>query len=161
MKRFIFCLLAVAAVCSAMAQPSRGMMPPPPQGTQEQASERSLAKRYEHVKNALGMTDEQIEKFAPVYSAYQRDIRGIRKDLKTLMDSYKGETIDEKTAFRLVMAQLNADADIIRCKKEYMRVFKNYLTPDQMSKIFLIENRPPRKPHGDRHGEHPVQPQSR
>ncbi len=159
MKRFIFCLLAVAAVCSAMAQPPRGMMPP--QGAQDQASERSIAKRYEHVKNALGMTDEQIEKFAPVYSAYQREIRGIHKDLKTLTDSYKDETIDEKTAFRLVMAQLNADADVIRCKKEYMRVFKNYLTPDQMSKIFLIENRPPRRPHGGRHGEHPAQQQSR
>ena len=157
MKRFILSLFAVVAVCSAMAQPPRGMMPPPPpQGGQEQPSDRSIAKRYEHLKTALEMTDEQLEKFAPVYSAYQREVRGIRKDLKTLMDSYKGETIDEKIAFKLVMAQLNADADVIRCKKEYMRVFKDYLTPDQMSKIFLVENRPPRKPHGDNRGEHPA-----
>lgn len=159
MKKFIILLVAVAAVCSAMAQPPRGMMPPPPQGGQEQPSDRDVAKRYEHLKKALEMTDEQIEKFAPVYSAYQREVRSIRKDLKTLMDSYKGETIDEKTAFKLVMAQLNADADIIRCKKEHMRVFKDYLTPDQMSKIFLVENRPPRRPHGDSRGEHPAPPQ--
>ena len=109
----------------------------------------------EHLKTALGMTDEQLEKFAPVYSSYQREIRGIRTDLKTLMDSYEGEEIDEKAAFRLVMAQLDADADIIRCKKEYMRVFKDYLTPDQMSKIFLVENLPMKKPHD---GTQPVPP---
>ncbi len=152
MKKFILSLFAVVAVCSAMAQPPRGMMPPP-QGGPEQ-SDRGIAKRYEHLKAALEMTDEQFEKFAPVYSAYQREVRGIRKDLKTLMDSYKDATIDEKTAFKLVMAQLNADADIIRCKKEHMRIFKDYLTPDQMSKIFLVENRPPHRPR-----EHPAPPQ--
>ena len=133
MKKFILSLFAVVAVCSAMAQPPRGMMPPPPpQGGAEQPSDRSIAKRYEHLKNALEMTDEQLEKFAPVYSAYQREVRGIRKDLKTLMDSYKGETIDERIAFKLVMAQLNADADVIRCKKGVYARFQglSYARPD-------------------------------
>lgn len=113
---------------------------------QDNPSDRSIAKRSEHLKEALQMDDKQLEKFAPVYQAYQREIRGIRKDLKTLMDSYKDEEIDHKTAYRLVMAQLNADADIIRCKKEYMRVFKDYLTPEQMSKIFLVEHKRPHQP---------------
>lgn len=150
MKKFILSLFAVIAACSAMAQP--------PHGGPEQ-SDRGIAKRYEHLKTALEMTDEQFDKFAPVYSAYQREIRGIRKDLKTLMDSYKDKPVDEKTAFKLVMAQLNADADVIRCKKEHMRVFKDYLTPDQMSKIFLVENRPPHRPRGEGRGEHPAPPQ--
>lgn len=162
MKKFILSLFAVVAVCSAMAQPPHGMMPPPPQGGPEQ-SDRGIAKRYEHLKAALEMTDEQFEKFAPVYSAYQREVRGIHKDLKALMDSYKDKPIDEKTAFKLVMAQLNADADVIRCKKEHMRVFKDYLTPDQMSKIFLVENRPPHRQRGEGRGEgrgeHPAPPQ--
>ena len=148
MRKFAVIFLAVVAVCSAQAQPPRGMMPPPPgmmpQG-QEAPSDRSIAKRYEHLREALQMDDAQFEKFAPVYQAYLREIRGIRKDLKTLMDSYKDEPIDEKTAYRLAMAQLNADADVIRCKKEYLRVFKDYLTPEQMSKIFLVERpRPPK-----------------
>lgn len=148
MRKFAVIFLAVVAVCSAQAQPPRGMMPPPPgmmPPGQEAPSDRSIAKRYEHLREALQMDDAQFEKFAPVYQAYQREIRGIRKDLKTLMDSYKDEPIDEKTAYRLAMAQLNADADVIRCKKEYLRVFKDYLTPEQMSKIFLVERpRPPK-----------------
>jgi hypothetical protein len=75
-----------------------------------------------------------------------------------LMDGYEGKEIDEKLAFRMVMDQLNADADIIACKKEYMRVFKSYLTPEQLSKIFLVEkraNRPPDRPHGVPQGPPP------
>lgn len=148
MKKFIFILLAVVAAGSMQAQPPHGGMPPHGmmQQGQDNPSDRSIAKRFEHLKEALQMDDKQLEKFAPVYQAYQREIRGIRKDLKTLMDSYKDEEIDHKTAYRLVMAQLNADADIIRCKKEYMRVFKDYLTPEQMSKIFLVENKRQHQP---------------
>lgn len=154
MKKFIFMLFAVVAVCGAQAQPPRGMMPPPP-GMMPQAapSDRSIAQRYEHLREALQMDEEQFEKFAPVYQSYQREIRGIRKDLKTFMDSYKGEKIDHKTAYRMAMAQLNADEEVIRCKKEYLRVFKDYLTPEQMSIIFLVE-RPRHKPQqGERGGE--------
>ena len=149
MKKFIFILLAVVAAGSMQAQPPHGGMPPHgmmQQQGQDNPSDRSIAKRFEHLKEALQMDDKQLEKFAPVYQAYQREIRGIRKDLKTLMDSYKDEEIDHKTAYRLVMAQLNADADIISCKKEYMRVFKDYLTPEQMSKIFLVEHKRPHQP---------------
>ena len=126
-------------------------------------SEEAIAHPSSPVERISGLVEElklspkQAEKFAPVYLAYQNEIRKIRKDLKTLMDSYKGKEIDEKTAFRMVMDQLNADADIIACKKEYMRVFKAHLTPEQMSKIFLVEkkamrpNRPDGAPKGRQH----------
>ena len=102
----------------------------------------------------LKLTPEQAEKFAPVYLAYQGEIRKIRKDLKTLMDSYNGKTINEKLAFRMVMDQLNADADIIACKKEYMRVFKDHLNPEQLSKIFMVEKKAmrPQRPGGPHGG---------
>ena len=85
-----------------------------------------------------------------MYLAYQGEIRKIRKDLKTLMDSYEGKEITEKVAFRMMMDQLNADADVIACKKEYMRVFKDYLNPEQLSKIFLVEKKAmrPQRPGG-------------
>jgi hypothetical protein len=75
------------------------------------------------------------------------------------MQSYEGKEVDEKAAFRMVMAQLTADADIIACKKEYTRVFKDYLTPEQLSKIFLVERqRPQRHSQGAPGGEPAQQP---
>lgn len=148
MKKFFALIIAVLAVGIVSAQPAgRGG---------EQGQKKSPVERIAHVTEELGLTEKQAEKFAPVYLAYQGEIRKIRKDLKTLMDGYNGKEIDEKLAFRMVMDQLNADADIIACKKEYMRVFKSYLNPDQLSRIFMVEKkamrpqRPggPRGPHG-------------
>lgn len=105
-----------------------------------------MRRSVERMKQALDMTDKQAEQFVPVYQAYTREINGIRKDLKMLMDYYKDKPMDKKTAMKLVMVQLDADAEIIKAKKEYLRLFKMYLTPEQLSKVFLLDSKPAR-PH--------------
>ena len=147
MKKFIAIICAALAVNMATAQP-------PMEGGRGQGPRKTPVERIAGLVEELQLTPEQAEKFAPVYLAYQGEIRKIRKDLKTLMDGYNGKEIDEKLAFRMVMDQLNADADIIACKKEYMRVFKNHLTPEQLSKIFMVEKKAmrPQRPHGGQEG---------
>ena len=157
MKKFFALIIAALAVNMAAAQPPMG--PPPGMGGPgmgrpgggEHGPRKTPVERIAGLVEELQLTPEQAEKFAPVYLNYQGEVRKIRKDLKTLMDGYEGKEIDEKLAFRMVMDQLNADADIIACKKEYMRVFKSYLTPEQLSKIFLVEKRAnrPHRPKGD------------
>jgi Spy/CpxP family protein refolding chaperone len=153
MKKFFAFIVAILAVGFATAQPPMG--PPPgmmPPGMGPRGPRKSPQERIAAIAEELKLTPEQAEKFAPVYLNYQGEIRKIHQELKMLMDGYEGKEIDEKLAFRMVMDQLNADADIIACKKEYMRVFKNYLTPEQLSKIFLVEKRAmrPQRPEGGR-----------
>lgn len=139
MKKFFAFIIAALSVGFAAAQPPMG--PPPgmmPPGA-ERGPRKSPQERIAAIAEELKLTPEQSEKFAPVYLKYQSEVNNIRKELKTLMDSYKDVEMTEKVAFRMVMDQLNADADIIACKKEYMRVFKDYLNPEQLSKIFLVE----------------------
>ena len=155
MKKFFAFIVAILAVGFATAQPPMG----PPPGMGPRGPRKSPQERIAAIAEELKLTPEQAEKFAPVYLNYQGEIRKIRQELKMLMDGYEGKEIDEKLAFRMVMDQLNADADIIACKKEYMRVFKSYLTPEQLSKIFLVEkraNRPPGRPHGVPQGPPPA-----
>ena len=144
MKKIVAIICAALAVNMATAQPHMGG------GGREQGPRKTPVERIAGLVEELKLTPEQAEKFAPVYLAYQGEVRKIRKDLKTLMDGYNGKEINEKLAFRMVMDQLNADADIIACKKEYMRVFKNYLTSEQLSKIFMVEKKAmrPQRPHG-------------
>ena len=143
MKKIIAIICAALAVNMASAQPPMG-------GRGEHGPKKTPVERIAGLVEELQLTPEQAEKFAPVYLAYQGEIRKIRKDLKTLMDSYEGKEITEKVAFRMMMDQLNADADVIACKKEYMRVFKDYLNPEQLSKIFLVEKKAmrPQRPGG-------------
>ena len=107
----------------------------------------------EMLQKALEMTPEQAKKFAPVYQGYMREIRQVRKDTKTYVDSFKGEEMNIKTAKKIMMAQLDGDKQIIQVKKEYIKVFVNYLTPEQLAKVFTLGQGPrgprgPRGPHG-------------
>ena len=136
MKRFIFTLIAALFVISVSAQP-------PQQGGQR-GGDRN-ARMIEMLQASLNMSPEQAKKFAPVYQGYMRELRQVRKDTKTLVDSYKGEEMTIKVAKKIMLAQLNGDKQIIQVKKEYIQVFVNYLTPEQLSKVFTIgQGRRPR-----------------
>ena len=151
MKKILLMIVAVLAFVKVSAQP--------PQGGQRGGNRG--AKTIEMLQQRLQMSPEQAKKFAPVYDGYMREIRAVRKDTKTYVDSFKGEEMTIKVAKKIMMAQLNGDKEIIKVKKEYIRVFVNYLTPEQLAKIFTLD-KGPRRPRGSRGGQggpRPQQPQ--
>ena len=148
MKKILVMMIAVLAFVSASAQPPFG--PPPPGGPGEGKGDRN-ARTIEMVQKSLDMTPEQAKAFAPVYQGYMRELRQVRKDTKTYVDSFKGEEMTIKVAKKIMMAQLNGDKEIIQVKKEYIKVFVNYLTPEQLSKVFTL-GQGPRRPRGGKGG---------
>jgi Spy/CpxP family protein refolding chaperone len=148
MKKFLVMIIAVMAYVSVSAQPPMG-----PQGGGDRG-----ARSVEMLQKRLDMTPEAAKKFAPVYQAYQRELRAVRKDVKTYVDSFKGEKMTIKVAKKIMMAQLNGDKDIIQVKKEYIKVFVKYLTPEQLSKVFTLDQGP-RGPRGRRGGQGGPRPQ--
>ena len=139
-------MIAVLAFVTVSAQPPQGG----PQGGQR-GGDRN-ARTIEMLQRELHMTPEQAKAFAPVYSGYMRELRQVRKDTKTYVDSFKGEEMTIKVAKKIMMAQLNGDKEIIQVKKEYIKVFVNYLTPEQLSKVFTL-GQGPRGPRGPRGGK--------
>ena len=152
MKKILLMIVAVLAFVTVSAQPPQGG----PQGGQR-GGDRN-ARMVEMLQKQLNMSPEQAKKFAPVDQGYQREIRAVRKDTKTYVDSFKGEEMTIKVAKKIMMAQLNGDKEIIKVKKEYIKVFVNYLTPEQLSKVFTI-GQGQRRPRGGKPGQGP-RPQS-
>ena len=150
MKKILVVMIAVLAFVSASAQPPFGPPPGGPGGPGGRGGDRS-ARTIEMLQKALQMTPEQAKKFAPVYDGYMREIRNVRQDTKAYVDSFKGEEMTIKVAKKIMMAQLNGDKQIIQVKKEYIKVFVNYLTPEQLSKVFTI-GQGPRRPRGGKGG---------
>lgn len=148
MKKFFLMIIAVLAFVTVSAQPPQGG----PQGGQR-GGDRN-ARMIEMLQKQLHMSPEQAKKFLPVYQGYQREIRAVRKDTKTYVDSFKGEEMTIKVAKKIMMAQLNGDKEIIKVKKEYIKVFVDYLTPEQLAKVFTI-GQGPRRPRGGKPGQHP------
>ena len=142
MKKFLLMIIAVLAFVTASAQPSQGG---------QRGGDRS-AKMVEMLQKQLNMSPEQAQKFLPVYQGYMRELRQVRKDVKTYVDSFKGEEMTIKVAKKIMMAQLNGDKEIIQVKKEYIKVFVNYLTPEQLSKVFTL-GQGPRRPRGGHSGQ--------
>lgn len=150
MRHLIITLFAVLSALAASAQPMMG--PPPGMGGGPSEADKAArkARMYERLKAELNLTQEQAEKFAPVYQQYQRDIAQVRKDLKTYLDSYKDQEIDDKAAYNMLKAQLDNELDVVKIKREYIKIFKDYLNPEQLSKIFMAEKKSARggRPNG-------------
>ena len=151
MKKILVMMIAVLAFVSASAQPPFGPPPGGPGGPGEGRGGDRNARTIEMLQKSLNMTPEQAKAFAPVYSGYMRELRQVRKDTKTYVDSFKGEEMTIKVAKKIMMAQLNGDKQIIQVKKEYIKVFVNYLTPEQLSKVFTL-GQGPRRPRGGKGG---------
>ena len=149
MKKILVMMIAVLAFISASAQPPFGPPPGGPGGPHG-GGDRN-ARTIEMLQKSLNMSPEQAKKFAPVYQGYMRELRQVRKDTKTYVDSFKGEEMTIKVAKKIMMAQLNGDKQIIQVKKEYIKVFVNYLTPEQLSKVFTL-GQGPRRPRGGKGG---------
>ena len=154
MKKILLMIVAVLAFVAVSAQPPQGGPQGGPRGGNRGA------KTIEMLQKRLQMSPEQAKKFAPVYDGYMREIRAVRKDTKTYVDSFKGEEMTIKVAKKIMMAQLNGDKEIIKVKKEYIRVFVNYLTPEQLAKVFTL-GQGPRGPRGPRGGQGGPQGQPR
>ena len=148
MKKILLMLVAVLAFVTVSAQPPQGG----PQGGQRGGDRNG--RMIEMLQKQLNMSPEQAKKFAPVYQGYQRELRNVRKETKMIVDSYKNEEVTVKVAKKIMMAQLNGDKQIIQVKKEYIKVFVNYLTPEQLSKIFTL-NQGGRRPRGGQPGQGP------
>lgn len=150
MKKIVLMIIAVLAFVTVSAQPPMGHGGP--QGGNR--NERTI----EMLQKSLEMSREQAEKFAPVYQGYMRELRQVRKDTKALVDSYKNDELTIKVAKKIMLAQLNGDKQIIQVKKEYIQVFVNYLTPEQLSKVFTL-GQGPRRPRGQHGGPQGYRPQ--
>ena len=148
MKKILLMIVAVLAFVAVSAQPPQGAPQGGPRGGNRGA------KTIEMLQKRLQMSPEQAKKFAPVYDGYMREIRAVRKDTKTYVDSFKGEEMTIKVAKKIMMAQLNGDKEIIKVKKEYIRVFVNYLTPEQLAKVFTL-GQGLRGPRGGKPGQGP------
>lgn len=153
MKKIILLFCLAIASTLATAQPPMG---PPPGGWGQRGGEQDQASRqermYQKIQDELGMSREEAEKFAPVYRQYQGELRNIQKDLKTFTDSFAGKELTDAESNSIIKAQLDAELETVRVKKEFLKVFKKYLNPTQMAKVFMMDKKGRGRGHGQGHG---------
>lgn len=144
MKRIMMLLLlTVAAVGVSLAQEVQPQTKPErPQLTEEQKAKMQQRKeildlRLQIIKEELKLTDEQFEKFTPVYINYDKAIHFSNAKLTKLdWDSATRKDINE-----FLKTQLDNTINKAMVRKSYILLFEEVITPKQLCKLYKIEDK--------------------
>ena len=142
MKRVIMSMLLAVAVAgiSFAQEPQAQTKQTKPELTEEQKAKMQERKemfeiRTQIIKEELKLTDEQFEKFVPIYRNYSR----VKQ-----FNAVKHKKIDWETATRQEMndaikANLDNVINTAMVRKSYILLFEEAISPRQVNKLYKIE----------------------
>ena len=144
MKRIMmFVLLAVAVVGVSFAQQTDPQSKPQkPQLTEEQKAKLQERKemleiRMEIIKEELKMTDEQFEKFKPIYREYAK-VKQFCLEKREKIDWEKATRAEINEAIK---ARLDNEINTARVRKNFILLFENAITARQVDKLYKVEGK--------------------
>ena len=146
MKRVILLLLFVAATAgSSFAQePVQTTQPvtEKPQSTEVQKAKMQEYKemfkiRLQIIKEELKLSDEQFEKFSPVYREYHKIIQFNRVSLPKI----NLKEADSKEINQVLKARLDNTINTAMVRKNYILIFEEVITARQLMKLYKIEDK--------------------
>jgi len=125
MKRFsivVSILLALAVTANAQSKKSKKEAPKDP---------------TEHFVKALELDDAAAAKFADVYKAYREDVKALRPE-----KNGERKRPDEKTDAEVeaeIQAQFDQSQKLLDLRKSYYGKFREFMTPKQIQKFYMME----------------------
>ena len=95
------------------------------------------------VEASLTLTDEEAERFWPVYDRYQAQLAGVNERLVALIEEYTdsfGDLSNEK-ALKLIGEYLTVEVDRAKIRRENLDPIAKVLPGRKVARFFQIENK--------------------
>jgi hypothetical protein len=91
----------------------------------------------------LDLTDEEKQKFWPVYDRYQKDATAIHDRYVRVIQDYTAnfDTLTDAHAMQLLDDYLAAEADRAKLRREYVTPFSGALPGRKVARFYQIENK--------------------
>ena len=118
--------LVMTMVMSAVAQPKK---------LSKEDQERFLNAKAQMMQRELHINDAQMEKFLPVYKAFQEELKGIKRE------KVKGDTLTSEVAYEQVINRLEYQEKVINVQKKVVKELMPVLTPKQLKKFLDVERK--------------------
>ena len=146
MKRIIMSMLLAVAV-SGLVFAQETVKPEQSKPNKPQLTEEQKARMQEHrelfnirlqiIKEELKMSDEQFEKFAPIYREYTKTLRfnHVRAPRLDWPNASKKE-INE-----MLKARFDNTINTAMVRKNYILIFEEVINPRQLAKLYKIEDK--------------------
>lgn len=133
-KYILFLTVFFAINMVALAQPKDG----PKQDKEEYIRTQKIA----FISTELALTQEEAEKFWPIYNEYDAKIEEIRKERKGYHKELKtmNDLSDDK-AYELTEKILDCDSREADVRKEYLAKFAEVLGKKKAAKVFYAEEK--------------------
>lgn len=129
MKKITLILaLIVSVAMSAVAQPKE---------LSKEDKEKLFNGKAQMLQKKLGLTDEQMKGFLPVYKEYNEAIAEIKRPQRVKV---KPEEMTKEQAYNEVTSQLKFKKDILNVQEKYVGKMQSILTPQQLLMFLKAEN---------------------
>ena len=101
--------------------------------------EQLMQTRLELLKAELGLTDEQLAKFDPVYRKFRQEIQRVTSMNKEAR--IKKEHITNANALKVVSSRLANQILTATVKQRYLMVFAEVIEPLQVMKLYRVDEK--------------------
>jgi hypothetical protein len=135
----IFVLLIVAA--TMLAQDAFAQTPTPEQKREDAKARREqlMQTRLELLKTELGLTDEQLAKFEPIYRRYRGEMQRVTGSNKEAR--IKKELITNENALVVLSARLSNNILASTIKQRFILIFAEVLEPLKVMKLYKVDEK--------------------
>ena len=107
--------------------------------------ERILRVKLAELQKALQLDQSAFDRFKPVYSAYDQEMRKINfRGMGGVMHA-DPDSLTADEAENMVMLQLENARKILTIREKYYNEFKTVLTPQQIVRLYQVESEIRRK----------------
>lgn len=127
--------LLIAGLCLALGAVAQG----PNAGKKPSGKEILMAVRAREVQSALGLDDNAMERFRPLYERYDKDISRINTERQKMLMKSNIDTLSNADAEAMMAAQIRTARTILDIQEQYSREFSSVLTPQQILRFFRTE----------------------
>lgn len=108
-----------------------------PKALSEDDMEKILNGKAQMMQKKLGLSDEQMKEFLPIYKDYNRAIFAIKLPKKSKV---KPENMTSNQAYDEVVGMLKFKKNILDVQEKYVGKMKQLLTPQQLLMFLKTEN---------------------
>lgn len=122
MKRIFSLLVLVCCVSIVSAQ------------KREQIQEQFAKAQFNEIRSALALDEKTAKELEPVYMSFMNELRPPRREREMPLERDSEERIEQQTRAKLAMA-----VNIANIREKYYDIFRNYLSPSQIVKMYQTE----------------------
>ena len=111
----------------------------------EAARQRVREEGLRIIREAMNLTDEQAEKFWPLYDKYRAEILEVEDTyvelLRSFLQKYYGYAVTNDDAKEYVDLYFDIQSDRLKIRKKYLRRFRRILSDIEVMRLYQIENK--------------------